>query len=74
MRLLLYNIYFVKANTVLSNFPKGFRVRVVRIMKQMVSALLFSQLASKLLTRENFLVKENVFMTSVRVEYQGLWE
>lgn len=62
LRLLLFNIYFMEAKAMLSNFPKGFRVRVVRTKKQMANALLFLQLIPKFLLTENCLVKENVFI------------
>lgn len=52
----------MKAKAMLSNFPKDFRVRVVRTKKQMANALLFLQLIPKFLLTENCLVKENVFI------------
>lgn len=68
LRLLLSDIYFMKANTVLNDFPKSLSASVWSDPRKQVNALLFSQLAPKFLVSKNFLAKENVFVHHLEQE------
>lgn len=65
----------MKADSVLSNFPKDFKVKSCQNQETNGEwIIVFTASTEVSCEGENFLLKENVFMESFKVEVHGLWE